>query len=136
MPPPPPPPPAPLKLVRIGGQLQPPALVKRVEPLYPDLAAAAKITGIVILEAEVGIDGCVSAVRVLRPVHKLLDAAAIDALKQWQYSPLVLNGIATLPCASIAISPPVPPSAAARASAASAASFTGTFVFSMKADTS
>jgi TonB family protein len=32
---------------------------------------------------------------VLRPVHKLLDAAAVDALKQWQYSPLVLNGIPT-----------------------------------------
>jgi TonB family protein len=49
----------------------------------------------VILEARVGIDGCVDAVKILRSRHPLLDRAAVDALKQWQYSPLVLNGIKT-----------------------------------------
>jgi len=49
----------------------------------------------VILEATVGTDGCVESVRVLRSRHPFLDRAAVDALKQWQYSPLVLNGIAT-----------------------------------------
>jgi protein TonB len=69
--------------------------VKRVEPEYPDLAAQAQLTGMVILEATVGTDGCVESVRVLRARHPFLDHAAIDALKQWQYSPLVLNGIRT-----------------------------------------
>ncbi|HEY7173116.1 MAG TPA: energy transducer TonB [Vicinamibacterales bacterium] len=96
-PPPPPPPPPPAVArgpVRIGGDLQAPALVKRVEPVYPDLAVAAKITGIVILEATVGGNGAVEQVRVLRSV-KFLDQAAIEAVKQWKYSPLVLNGVPT-----------------------------------------
>ena len=92
-PPPPPPPPAPPKgPVRIGGNIQAPALVKRVEPTYPDIALVAKVTGLVILEATVGADGSVESVRVLRSV-KFLDQAAIDAVKQWKYSPLVLNGV-------------------------------------------
>ncbi len=92
-PPPPPPPPAP-KLVRIGGNIQAPQLVKRVEPTYPELALVAKVTGLVILEASVGADGTVQDVRVLRSV-KFLDQAAVDAVKQWRYAPLVLNGTAT-----------------------------------------
>ena len=93
-PPPPPPPPAPKEPVRVGGNVQAPALVKRVEPTYPDLALVAKITGLVILEATVSTDGTVESVRVLRSV-KFLDQAAVDAVKQWRYSPLVLNGVAT-----------------------------------------
>lgn len=94
-PPPPPPPPAPRGPVRIGGQLTAPALMKRVEPTYPDVAAALHLTGIVILEAVVGTDGCVESVTVLRSRHPLLDKAAVAALKQWRYSPLVLNGLPT-----------------------------------------
>ena len=78
----------------MGGNVQAPALVKRVEPTYPDLALVAKITGLVILEATVSTDGTVESVRVLRSV-KFLDQAAVDAVKQWRYSPLVLNGVAT-----------------------------------------
>ena len=97
--PPPPPPPAPPESprepVRIGGQLTAPALLKRVEPVYPEMASAAQLTGLVILEATVGADGCVESVRVLRSRHPFLDKASVDALKQWQYRPLVLNEIAT-----------------------------------------
>jgi protein TonB len=93
--PPPPPPQAPTGPVRVGGQIKTPDLKHRVEPIYPDLAAAAHITGIVILEATIGTDGCVQSVKPLRSSHGLLERAATDALKQWQYSPLVLNGIQT-----------------------------------------
>ena len=93
MPPPPPPPPA--GPVRVGGQIKTPDLRHRVEPVYPDLAAAAHITGIVILEASVGTDGSVKSVKALRSSHLLLERAATEALKQWEYSPLVLNGIQT-----------------------------------------
>ena len=72
-----------------------PALVHRVEPVFPDLAVAAQLGGMVILEAVVDTEGCVESVTVLRPRHPLLDRAAVDALKQWRYSPLVLNGIPT-----------------------------------------
>jgi protein TonB len=90
-PPPPPPQPAPKVPVRIGGQIQAPALIRRVEPVYPDIAVLAKVSGIVILEAVVAADGSVESVRVLRSV-KFLDGPATDAVKQWRYSPLVLNG--------------------------------------------
>jgi protein TonB len=96
-PPPPPPPPAPEPRapVRVGGQITTPALVKRVEPTYPEIASSAQLTGIVILEATVGTDGCVEAVKVLRSRHPFLDRASVEALRQWQYSPLMLNGIKT-----------------------------------------
>jgi protein TonB len=81
--------------VRIGGQISAPALVHRVEPKYPDVAAIAQLSGMVILEAVVGTTGCVESVKILRSRHPLLDKASEEALLQWRYSPLVLNGIAT-----------------------------------------
>jgi protein TonB len=97
--PPPPPPPlppvsAPPAPVRIGGQLTAPALVHRVNPVYPDVAVHARVTGLVILEATVDTEGRVEAVRVVRSIS-LLNNAAIEAVKQWRYSPLVLNGVPT-----------------------------------------
>jgi protein TonB len=62
--------------------------------VYPDVAVHAKVTGAVILEATVDTEGKVESVRVLRSVG-LLTNAAIEAVKQWRYSPLVLNGIPT-----------------------------------------
>ncbi len=90
--PPPPPPPAPRGPVRIGGQLQAPALLKRVEPLYPPLAVKAHLTGVVILEATVDESGKVIDATVLRSASPLLDHEALIAVKQWVYSPLTLNG--------------------------------------------
>jgi protein TonB len=92
-PPPPPPVPAPKAPVRIGGQIKQPQQVKRVEPDYPALAVKAHIQGIVILEATVNDNGDVSEVKLLRSANPLLDREAEIALKQWRYSPLVLNGI-------------------------------------------
>jgi periplasmic protein TonB len=91
-PPPPPPPPVQRGPVRIGGQIKTPALVKRVEPSYPPIAVSAHLEGVVILEAIVDRDGSVSEVKVLRSLHPLLDREAEMAVKQWRYSPLVLNG--------------------------------------------
>jgi len=93
-PPPPPAPPAPQQPVRIGGQISAPELLHRVEPVYPDIAVMAKVTGTVILEAVVATDGTVESVKVLRPV-KFLEQAAIDAVRQWRYKPLILNGMPT-----------------------------------------
>jgi len=92
-PPPPPPPPAPTAPVRIGGQIKQPELLRRVEPEYPALAVKAHIQGIVILEATVGEDGAVREVKLLRSANPLIDREAELALRQWRYSPLVLNGI-------------------------------------------
>jgi len=91
-PPPPPPPPAAPAPVRIGGQIQPPALVRRVEPTYPPMAVSAHLQGMVILEAIVDAEGTVTDVKVLRSVSPLLDREALAAVRQWRYSPVVLNG--------------------------------------------
>jgi len=93
-PPPPPPPPAATHApVRVGGQIQAPTLIHRVEPYYPSTAVDARLQGIVILEAIVDRDGSVAEVKVLRSANTLLDREAILAVKQWRYQPLVLNGI-------------------------------------------
>jgi protein TonB len=88
---PPPAAPAPRAPIRAGGQIQAPALIKQVPPVYPPIAVSAQIEGVVILEATVGRDGRVEEVEVLRSV-RLLDKAAIDAVRQWEYAPLLLNG--------------------------------------------
>ena len=78
--------------VRVGGAITPPALLSRVEPVYPSIAVNAKVEGLVILEATVDRQGRVEQVRVLRSIA-LLDAAAMTAVRQWRYSPLLLNGM-------------------------------------------
>jgi periplasmic protein TonB len=92
-PPPPAPPPAtPRPPVRIAGRIRAPRLLHRVEPHYPPIAVAARLQGIVILEANVDLDGRVTEVKVLRSAGELLDGQARLAVRQWRYSPLVLNG--------------------------------------------
>ena len=78
--------------VRVGGAIRPPQRLREVNPLYPPIAQAARVQGIVIIEATIGEDGQVTNARILRSVP-LLDQAAIDAVRQWQYSPTLLNGV-------------------------------------------
>src|SRR5688572_6266320 len=92
-PPPPPPkePPAPKGPVRVGGKISAPQVVHRVNPDYPAVAQQARVGGDVVLEAVVGPDGRVQSVRVVKS-HPLLEQAAVNAVKQWRYEPLRLNG--------------------------------------------
>jgi protein TonB len=84
-------PPPPAKVVRIGGQIAQPKLIRQVKPVYPDLAVQSRVSALVILEAEVDTRGHVKTVKVLRG-HPLFDDAAMEAVKQWRYQPLLLNG--------------------------------------------
>jgi protein TonB len=87
-------PPPPKKVVRVGGAIKAPELIKRVEPRYPALAVQARVQGLVIIEAHVDEHGRVKGVRLLRGVP-LLSEAALEAVEQWRYRPLLLNGIPT-----------------------------------------
>jgi periplasmic protein TonB len=89
-PPPPPPRPQP-PLIHVGGNITPPQKVADVAPIYSPIARAAGIQGFVILEAVIAEDGSVRDVRVLRSIP-LLDAAAMEAVRQWRFSPTLLNG--------------------------------------------
>lgn len=78
-------------LVRAGGEIQPPTKLRHVNPVYPDLAKRATVSGVVILECVIDTLGRVADVRVLKG-HPLLDAAALSAVQQWLYTPTRLNG--------------------------------------------
>ncbi len=84
--------PAPVQAVRVGGQIKEPKKLKTVNPVYPDIAKQARVQGVVILECTISPQGKVTNVNVLRGIP-LLDAAAIDAVKQWVYTPTLLNGV-------------------------------------------
>ena len=90
--PPPPPPPPPRQVVRVGGVIREPRKVKDVAPAYPNIAKAAKIQGLVILECQVSPQGKVESVKVLRSVPTL-DEPAIEAVRQWVYTPTLINGV-------------------------------------------
>jgi TonB family protein len=85
--------PPPRDAVRVGGAVNPPVKSKDVRPIYPDVAVAAEIQGVVILEATIGADGKVVQATVLRS-SPLLDAAALDAVRQWEYAPTLVDGVA------------------------------------------
>jgi protein TonB len=78
--------------VRVGGTIREPRKLKQVNPMYPEIAKQARVQGVVILECTISPQGNVSSVRVLRGIP-LLDAAAVDAVRQWVYSPTLLNGV-------------------------------------------
>ncbi len=81
-----------LKPVRVGGVVRTPKLLNRVDPDYPEIARAARTSALLILEATVGTSGHVQQVKVLRG-HPLFDEAALAAVRQWRYQPLLLNGV-------------------------------------------
>lgn len=77
--------------VIIEGRIPPPKCLKSVPAVYPEIAKQAKIEGFVILAVRTDKEGRVEEVKVLRSMP-LLDQAAIDAVKQWVYEPLIKNG--------------------------------------------
>ena len=77
--------------VRAGGDLQPPTKLRQVAPAYPELARQARVQGVVVLDCVIDPSGRVADVKVLRG-HSLLAPAAVDAVRQWLYTPTRLNG--------------------------------------------
>src|ERR687898_774653 len=86
------PPPPPAAPVRVGGNIMPPQKTRDVRPVYPPIAQSARVQGIVIIEATIGPDGSVKDAKVLRSIP-LLDQAALDAVRQWVFTPTLLNGV-------------------------------------------
>jgi TonB family protein len=89
---PPPPVKAPPTRIVQGGDVQASKLVLKVNPTFPTLAKNARISGKVILDAVISADGTIQKLNV-RSGHPLLVPAAVDAVKQWRYSPTLLNKV-------------------------------------------
>lgn len=89
VPQPPPPPAGPLP---VGGRIKEPRKIRHVPPVYPAMAQQARIEGVVVIEAVIGTDGRVTQARVLQS-KPFLDDAALAAVKQWVFTPTLLNGV-------------------------------------------
>jgi len=103
LPPPPPPPPARKKLkkeladfekgaVRAIGDVKPPKLIKKVDPIYPDEAKKQGISGVVLLSVRSNEQGNIVGVKIVKSPHELLSKAAVEAVKQWKYEPMLIKG--------------------------------------------
>lgn len=77
--------------IRVGGRVQASKLIHRVEPVYPELARKARVSGAVLLQVTVDEQGGVADVKLVSG-HPLLNRAAVNAVRQWKYLPMPLNG--------------------------------------------
>ena len=83
---------APAAPIRTGGDIRPPLKVRNVVPPYPEVARVAHVQGDVVLDCTISSEGRVVDVKILSgPI--LLQAAAVDAVRQWLYRPTLLNGV-------------------------------------------
>jgi TonB family protein len=77
--------------IRISAEVAQAQLIAKVDPVYPPIAQAAKVSGTVVLHLIIGKDGAVQQVEFISGPQLLL-TSAMDAVKQWHYKPTLLNG--------------------------------------------
>jgi len=78
--------------VRVGGADMQGKLIHTVAPIFPEAAKAEGINGVVELDVVIDEEGSVTNIAVISG-DPVLRQAAIDAVKQWRYSPTMLNGV-------------------------------------------
>jgi TonB family protein len=84
---------APRTPLRVGGNIRPPLKILDVRPVYPPSMREAGLEGVVPIDAVIGTDGMVTSVRVVSAqVHPAFAIAAVDAVRQWRFTPTLLNG--------------------------------------------
>ncbi len=77
----------------VGGGVNPPSIAYRREPIYSEDARKAQHEGTVVLEAIVRKDGSVEILRVVQGLGLGLDENAMEALKEWRFSPATRQGV-------------------------------------------
>jgi len=88
----PPPPPKPTQTrIRVGGNVQGAKLIHQVQPIYPQIAKTAHVSGTVLLHAIIAKDGTIQELQYVSG-PPLLMRAAMDAVHEWRYQPTLLNG--------------------------------------------
>lgn len=78
--------------IPIGGNVQPSKMIKNVRPVYPPDLKDQGINGVVKIKAIISKTGDILNPTVVNTVDSRLAQAALDAVKQWQYTPTLLNG--------------------------------------------
>ncbi len=80
--------------IRVGGSIKVPHKLLDVRPVYPDAMREAGLEGIVPMEAVIGVDGSVVSVHPSSAqVNPEFAASAVAAVRQWRFSPTLLNGV-------------------------------------------
>jgi periplasmic protein TonB len=87
----PPDPPRPAGPVRVADLPVTPRKIGDVRPVYPEIARLTRIEGTVILEAVLATTGRVTQLRVIKSAP-MFDQAALDAVRQWRYTPSLYGG--------------------------------------------
>ena len=77
---------------QVGDGIERPRKIKDVRPVYPLPAQVARVGGNVLIEATIGADGKVHNARVLQSIA-VLDQAALNAVRQWEFEPSRRNGV-------------------------------------------
>jgi TonB family protein len=72
---------------RPGSGITPPQLLREVRPDYTEEARRQGIEGDVVLEIVVKSDGSVGDVRIVHGLGGGLDRRAVDAVRQWRFTP-------------------------------------------------
>ncbi len=72
---------------RPGSGITAPAILKEVKPDYTEDARRRGLSGDVVLEIVVKSDGSVGTVRVVQGLGAGLDQRAVEAVRQWRFSP-------------------------------------------------
>jgi TonB family protein len=78
--------------LRIGGDIEESHLIAKKMPLYPPAAKAARIQGKVMIEAVISKEGTPQELRILSSPSDELSESALEAVREWRYSPTLLNG--------------------------------------------
>ncbi len=89
--------------IPVNGDTQKSKLICRVEPVYPEKAKRARVSGMSLLEVTINEQGEVSKVRVIRSGHPLVLGAVIEAVKLWRYSPTFIDGLAVPVIATVIV---------------------------------
>jgi TonB family protein len=77
--------------VRIGGNVAATMITHQVQPKYPDEAKHNHVAGTIVLRTVVSLDGHVQQLQFLSGPPELM-RSAMDAVRQWRYKPMKLNG--------------------------------------------
>ena len=76
----------------MGGNVEQANLITKIQPVYPKAAKAARIQGSVLLEMVVSKEGEPLDIRVVSSPNDDLTQSAMEAVRQWRYKPVLLNG--------------------------------------------
>lgn len=75
----------------VGGNIKPPVKLVDVRPEFPENLRAAGASGIVTLNALIGVDGKIRDASVVSAPFPGFGLAAEEAVRQWEFSPTYLN---------------------------------------------